>query len=105
MLPAPIARRVPTETGFKVRVGSKLTTIERLRVCNLGGHFWSEWGSASPPVAAADSVQTKIQRHGPMIRHVRVSDGRPRRRQAFRKHVVKGCIWETVSPTVGYSFR
>jgi hypothetical protein len=44
MLPAPTARRVPTETGFKLRVGSELTTIERLPVCNLGDHFWSEWG-------------------------------------------------------------
>ena len=35
MLPAPTARRVPTETGFKLRVGSELTTIERLPVCNL----------------------------------------------------------------------
>ena len=105
MLPAPIARRVPTETGFKVRVGSKLTTIERLRVCNLGDHFWSEWGSASPPVAAADSVQTKIPRHGPMIRRVRVSDGRLRRRQALRKHVVKRGIRKTMSPRVGHAFR
>jgi hypothetical protein len=44
MLPAPTARRVPTETGFKLRVGSELTTIERLPVCNLGDHFCSEWG-------------------------------------------------------------
>jgi hypothetical protein len=35
MLPAPTARRVPTETGFKLRVGSELTTIKRLRVCKL----------------------------------------------------------------------
>ena len=38
------ARRVPTETGFKLRVGSELTTIERLPVCYLGDHFWSELG-------------------------------------------------------------
>jgi hypothetical protein len=100
MLPAPTARRVPTETGFKLRVGSELTTIERLPVCNLGDHFWSEWGSASPSLAAADSVQTKIPRHGPMIRRVRLSDGRLRRRQALRKYVVKGGIRKTMSARV-----
>jgi hypothetical protein len=42
MLPAPTARRVPTETGLKLRVGSELTTIKRLPVCNLGDHVWSE---------------------------------------------------------------
>jgi hypothetical protein len=103
--PAPTARRVPTETGFKLRAGSELTTIERLPVCNLGDHFWSEWGERQSALAAADSVQTKIPRHGPMIRRVRAGDGRPRRRQALRKHVVKGCIWKTMSPRVGYSLR
>ena len=84
MLPAPTARRVPTETSFKLRVGSELTTIKRLPVCNLGDHVWSECGGAPPPLAAADSVQTKIPRHRPMIRRVRVSDGRLRRRQALQ---------------------
>ena len=42
-LPAPTARRVPTETGFKLRVSSELPTIERLPVCYLGDHFRSEW--------------------------------------------------------------
>src|SRR5262249_62056963 len=28
-------RRIPTETGFKLRVSRELTTIERLPVCNL----------------------------------------------------------------------
>jgi hypothetical protein len=46
MLPAPTARRAPIETGFKLRVGSELTTIERLPVCNLCDHVWSECGGA-----------------------------------------------------------
>ena len=37
-----------------------------------------------------------------MIRRVRVSDGRPRRRQALRKHVIKGGVREAVSPWMGY---
>jgi hypothetical protein len=106
MLPAPIARRVPTETGFKLRVGSELTTIERLLVCNLGDHAWSECGGAPVrPLAAADSVQTKIPRHGPMIRCIRLSDDRPQGRQAPRKDEVKGGVRESVSTWVGHSLR
>jgi hypothetical protein len=92
MLHAPTARRVPTETGFKLRMGSELPTIERLPVCYLGDHFWSEWGERQSALAAADSVQTEIARHEPMIRCARVSDGRLRRRQALREYEVKGGI-------------
>ena len=41
---APRARRIPTETGFKLRGGPELTTIERLPVCNL---LPSSWGCVS----------------------------------------------------------
>jgi hypothetical protein len=44
MLHAPTARRIPTETGFRLRVGPELTTIERLPVCNL---LPSSWGCVS----------------------------------------------------------
>jgi hypothetical protein len=59
MLPPPTARHVPTETGFKLREGSELTTIERLPVCNLGDHFCSDWDKRQSASAAADSVRGK----------------------------------------------
>jgi hypothetical protein len=39
-------------------------------------------------------VQAEIARHWQMIRCVRVSDGRPRRRQALREYEIKGGVRE-----------
>jgi hypothetical protein len=49
--------------------------------------------------APANSRQTEIARHRPMIRCVRVTDGWLQRRQALRKHVVEGGVREATLPT------
>ena len=75
--------------------------VKRIRCHGLHSQISGRFSRA----VVKDLVQTEIARHGPMIRCVRVSDGRPRRRQALRKYEVKGGVRKAVSPWVSYSFR
>jgi hypothetical protein len=84
----------------------KREATERARnIIFMGYSVYQNQREPGKAKSCASLGQTEIPRHRPMIRCVRASDGRLRRRYAPREYEIKGRIRKAVSSWVGYSLR